>query len=59
MAPRDGTSREALLKLADTALYEAKNSGRNRYAFFESQMNRSMQLKRMVEDDLRLSLIHI
>ena len=52
-APRDGTSREALLKLADTALYEAKNSGRNRYAFFESQMNRSMQLKRMVEDDLR------
>ncbi|WP_377838552.1 putative bifunctional diguanylate cyclase/phosphodiesterase [Bosea sp. UC22_33] len=53
MAPRDGTSREALLKLADTALYEAKNSGRNRYAFFESQMNRSMQLKRMVEDDLR------
>ncbi|RYE34985.1 MAG: EAL domain-containing protein [Hyphomicrobiales bacterium] len=53
MAPRDGSSREALLKLADTALYEAKNSGRNRYAFFESQMNRSMQLKRMVEDDLR------
>ncbi|MBN9450917.1 MAG: EAL domain-containing protein [Bosea sp.] len=53
MAPRDGTSREALLKLADTALYEAKNSGRNRYAFFETQMNRSMQLKRMVEDDLR------
>ncbi|MCO5092245.1 EAL domain-containing protein [Bosea sp. (in: a-proteobacteria)] len=56
MALRDGTSREALLKRADTALYEAKNSGRNRYAFFESQMNRSLQLKRMVEDDLRQAI---
>ncbi|WP_082459119.1 putative bifunctional diguanylate cyclase/phosphodiesterase [Bosea thiooxidans] len=56
MAPRDGCSREALLRLADTALYEAKNSGRNRYAFFEAQMNRSLQLKRMVEDDLRRAI---
>lgn len=53
MAPRDGSGREALLRLADTALYEAKNSGRNRYTFFETLMNRSLQLKRMVEDDLR------
>lgn len=53
MAPRDGNDRETLLKLADTALYEAKNSGRNRFSFFEPQMNRSLQVKRMVEDDLR------
>jgi len=56
MAPRDATNRETLLKLADTALYEAKNGGRNRYAFFEPQMNRSLQLKRMVEDDLRRAI---
>ncbi|WP_198302324.1 EAL domain-containing protein [Bosea sp. AS-1] len=53
VAPQDGTDRETLLKLADTALYEAKNSGRNRFSFFEPQMNRSLQVKRMVEDDLR------
>ena len=56
MAPRDATNRETLLKLADTALYEAKNGGRNRYSFFEPQMNRSLQLKRMVEDDLRRAI---
>jgi EAL domain-containing protein (putative c-di-GMP-specific phosphodiesterase class I) len=53
VAPRDGTDRETLLRLADTALYEAKNSGRNRFSFFEPQMNRSLLVKRMVEDDLR------
>lgn len=56
MAPRDGKDREMLLKLADTALYQSKNNGRNRFAFFETQMNRSLQLKRMVEDDLRRAI---
>lgn len=52
-APRDGIDRQTVLRLADTALYEAKNGGRNRYAVFQQQMNRSLQIKRMVEDDLR------
>lgn len=53
MAPQDGADRQTLLRLADTALYQSKNEGRNRYSFFEESMNRSLQLKRMVEEDLR------
>lgn len=56
VAPRDGNDRPTLLRLADTALYEAKNGGRNRFAIFEPQMNRSLLVKRMVEDDLRLAM---
>lgn len=53
LSPQDGKDRGTLMRLADTALYQAKNEGRNRYSFFEPQMNRSLQLKRMVEEDLR------
>lgn len=52
-APQDGADRGTLMRLADTALYQAKNEGRNRYSFFEPQMNRALQVKRMVEEDLR------
>ncbi len=56
LAPQDGVDRESLLKLADTALYESKNNGRNRYSFFEPGMNRALQVKRMVEEDLRRAI---
>lgn len=56
LAPQNGKDREALMRLADTALYQSKNGGRNRYSFFEAQMNRMLQLKRVVEDDLRRAI---
>jgi diguanylate cyclase (GGDEF)-like protein len=56
LAPQDASRRETLMRLADTALYQSKNEGRNRYSFFEPRMNRSLQLKRMVEDDLRQAI---
>ncbi|MCK6423962.1 MAG: diguanylate cyclase [Burkholderiaceae bacterium] len=37
--PRDGEDEEALMRHADLAMYEAKQSGRNRYRFYSSASN--------------------
>jgi diguanylate cyclase (GGDEF)-like protein/PAS domain S-box-containing protein len=37
--PDDGNDFDALLKRADTAMYEAKSAGRNTYRFYNEQMN--------------------
>jgi diguanylate cyclase (GGDEF)-like protein len=37
--PRDGASAEQLLKSADTAMYGAKNSGRNNYQFYSAALH--------------------
>ena len=37
--PKDGTSFEELFKNADIAMYKAKESGRNAFHFFTSEMN--------------------
>lgn len=53
LAPENGFEREKLMQLADTALYQSKNDGRNRYSFFESQMNETLRMRKLVEDELR------
>lgn len=41
--PHDGRQFDTLLKLADTALHQAKDSGRNNYRFFVENMNANTQ----------------
>jgi diguanylate cyclase (GGDEF)-like protein len=56
VAPDDGDDSSALLKHADLALYRAKSDGRNCFRFYESQMDAAVQLRRVLEVDLRNAL---
>jgi len=54
--PDDGTDYSTLLKNADTAMYKAKQSGRNNYQFFAAGMN-ARTLSRVAEErELQLAL---
>ena len=56
VTPRDGSSVDALLRNADTALYRAKAEGRGIYRFFEQEMNAELQARRVLELDIRRAI---
>lgn len=51
--PKDGERVSELLKNAETAMYSAKEEGKNRYAYFEQQMNLKLLERLSIADDLR------
>ena len=55
--PDDGVDTNTLIKNADTAMYQAKNNGRNRYEFFTEELNRNAEKNLKFESELRLALI--
>ncbi len=54
--PADGKDAETLIKNADTAMYHAKESGRNNFQFFTAEMNRKSVERQSLEGGLRFAL---
>ncbi|OLQ80577.1 histidine kinase [Photobacterium proteolyticum] len=51
--PEDGTDLQSLLKAADTALYTAKDHGKNQYAFYSKVLATEAEYRFKVEQYLR------
>ena len=54
--PGDGEDAETLIKNADTAMYHAKENGRNNFQFFKPEMNLQAVERQSLEGSLRHAL---
>ena len=55
--PHHGHDSEVLLRSADTAMYDAKRSGKNNYKFYDEQMNKRAMDRLIMENAMRKALI--
>jgi diguanylate cyclase (GGDEF)-like protein/PAS domain S-box-containing protein len=54
--PDDGVDAESLIRCADTAMYQAKENGRQSYQFYEPAMNARAVERQFIEQGLRRAL---
>ena len=54
--PKDGKTSDELVKNADTAMYHAKEQGRDRYEFFAPELNEAAILRLNLEQELHRAL---
>ncbi|WP_425504610.1 sensor domain-containing protein [Pseudomonas folii] len=56
LSPQDGNELSQLMKNADTAMYHAKENGKNNFQFYQADMNASALERLELESDLRHAL---
>ena len=56
ITPDDANQREQLIRNADMAMYQAKETGRNNYQFYNEQMNLALRAKSEIEKGLRAAI---
>lgn len=56
VAPDDGATSQDLLRNADIAMYRSKGEGRNTFHYFTPAMNRDVERRQSVEEQLRGAL---
>ncbi len=54
--PDDADTYETLVQYADTAMYHAKKSGKNRFSFFTGQLNDAVQQRLLIEHELAAAM---
>lgn len=54
--PQDAVDTEILMSYADTAMYAAKQAGKNAFAFFEPSMQHQVDLRQQVQTKLRAAI---
>ena len=56
--PDDGIQIEDLIKNADTAMYQAKDEGRNTYRFYKQKMTKELFSKILLKNDIHKALLN-
>lgn len=54
--PNDGSESSELVRNAETAMYMAKESGRDRYRLFDAKLNGQLLERQRIESDLAISI---
>lgn len=61
--PKDGKNNNSILKNADTAMYKAKETGKNKYEFYDGEMskglNRYIQIEKILRNAINSNEIYL